>query len=286
MLSISRIVRHVELGRSAALLEELFRNGRPLPLALRSSLSASAGLAAAALGLQRVVELTYQPGAETFALAVQVAERVLAAVGAAGGAMNGAAGGAAVGAEGGGGMISSGVGAVPGAGFSISTGGAALVLALAALADVRQQSLSVGQGELPDWVERRLAMAERAGLAALREAQMLTEAMGEQLGVRAGLVGDGLTSAVLLWQTASRPAWRRRVGEFLRVDVLERAAGRSKLWRDAVAGPVMRLAEAVTAVGPSDPDWGGSVAVPAGVLAAVRGGVAGRGDWAPPRRAA
>ncbi len=60
MLSVPLILRHFEHGRHEHLLEAIAANGMALPLTLRVRLSQLPG-AAVALGLRRLVELTYGP---------------------------------------------------------------------------------------------------------------------------------------------------------------------------------------------------------------------------------
>jgi len=65
MLSMPRLVRLAESDQYDRLLEEVLRNGRPLPLAARLRLSAAGALAVSAisLALSRMTELTHRPTA-------------------------------------------------------------------------------------------------------------------------------------------------------------------------------------------------------------------------------
>lgn len=65
MLSMPRLVRLAESGQFDRLLDEILRNGRPLPLAARLRLSSPGSLAASAisLALSRMTELTHRPTA-------------------------------------------------------------------------------------------------------------------------------------------------------------------------------------------------------------------------------
>lgn len=63
MLSMPRLVRLAESGQFDRLLDEILRNGRPLPLAARLRLSSPGALAVSAisLALSRMTELTHRP---------------------------------------------------------------------------------------------------------------------------------------------------------------------------------------------------------------------------------
>lgn len=65
MLSMPRLVRLAESGQFDRLLDEILRNGRPLPLAARLRLSSPGALAVSAisLALSRMTELTHRPTA-------------------------------------------------------------------------------------------------------------------------------------------------------------------------------------------------------------------------------
>lgn len=63
MLSMPRLVRLAEQGQYDRLLDEILRNGRPLPLAARLRLSGPGAIAVSAisLALSRMTELTHRP---------------------------------------------------------------------------------------------------------------------------------------------------------------------------------------------------------------------------------
>lgn len=63
MLSMPRLVRLAETGQYDRLLDEVLRNGRPLPLEARLRMTSSGALAASAisLALSRMTELTHRP---------------------------------------------------------------------------------------------------------------------------------------------------------------------------------------------------------------------------------
>lgn len=75
MLSIQLIDKTLQQGDHDRLLRELARNGLVMPLPLRVRLGGS-GIGATAMGLRRLVELTYGPTA----LGRELAERLIAAV--------------------------------------------------------------------------------------------------------------------------------------------------------------------------------------------------------------
>ncbi|MCB9838273.1 MAG: hypothetical protein H6813_02950 [Phycisphaeraceae bacterium] len=79
MLSMPRLVRLAESGQYDRLLEEVLRNGRPLPLAARLRLSNPGMIEASAisLALSRVTELTHRPTSGALDLALRLLDRQL-----------------------------------------------------------------------------------------------------------------------------------------------------------------------------------------------------------------
>lgn len=70
MICLPKLVRQAAASEHGRMLEEVIRNGRPLPLRVRLRLEDPETLPAAALGLalQRVMELTYRPTDTSIAL--------------------------------------------------------------------------------------------------------------------------------------------------------------------------------------------------------------------------
>jgi hypothetical protein len=210
MLTVQRIARLVEGQRWTGLLEELFRNGRPLPLAARARLTEDAGasLAALGLGLQRAVELAYAPDDSLLMLADRLATVLNA-------------------------------GAVGEAAASRPPNPAALAMAARGLADLLDAARDRG------WAMGRGLSGERLR-AALREAAYgLFAAQAHTGAVRPrehGLIGDGLDSALVLWQLMGRTGVMERLDPPVNLRALAAAADRAGLWRDADCAAILDLA--------------------------------------------
>jgi hypothetical protein len=212
MLQVTKLLRLLEAQRYGQVIDEVLRNGRPLPVALRSRLAgeAEARFAALGFGLQRVVELSYAPSAE--------AERLAAAAVDASSELSGGGGGAAV---------------------MVRPSPAAMAILIAGLVDVLGLADSTGC-DLSPGLPGRIRAVIRTACYELAEAQAGLAVRDARSG---GLVGDAVDSSVVLWQLGPRheallglevPSFRR----------LEEAAARLELWRDPVCGPVLALAQA------------------------------------------
>ncbi len=234
MLHLAKLHRLAEQERHEVLLDEVLRNGRPLPLAARARLSEAGGVRLASLGfaLQRGVELSYQPTPAIEALArltVNALNELADPAGPAGRERPVAAG-----AQG-------------------PCGAGAIAAALAGLADVLQQADSVGGSgvDLSPGLPGRIRAAIRAGAYALFEAQGRLAA--RSLPWR-GLVGDPLDSSLVLWQLCARAELcgeRGLVSELVNWPELEQAVERLNLWRNPDCAALLNLAQA----GASAPAW-------------------------------
>lgn len=207
MLQVTKLLRLVGNERHGQVIEEILRNGRPLPVAVRSRLAepASARLASLGLAMQRVVELTYMPTAEAAHLAAAAVD-----------AWNEREGAHAD---------------VP---------AAATAILVAGLADVLSQVESTSS-DLPPGLPGRIRATIRAAcyeLAATQEGEAVRNPR------QAGLVGGAIDSVVVLWQLAPR---EHALSGFKspNLDDLECAATRLELWRDPACGQVLALAHAV-----------------------------------------
>jgi hypothetical protein len=203
MISLQRIQRLAEAQRHAALLDEVITNGRPLPLSARLILSRSAaeGISALALGLQRAVELSYLATPASFMLARRLCRVTLDA------------------------LASTKVGP--------DLSPAALALALAAWADLREQADLAGQN-LDTTLDREMAHAEQTAAYALFECQQ--RAIASQHGV----IATPVESALIIWQVGERPDLRERIAPSLDLALLRRSLGRAR--READVRAVLDLA--------------------------------------------
>jgi hypothetical protein len=212
MISVDRIERWAGRGQFEALLEGVIQNGRPLPLALRLRLSAPESLevASLALGLQRVMELSYCPHPGALGLARRLCGRL--------------AGMAEVAAE-----------QRPMAG--------ALVAAVGGLLALREQLRLFGHPGL-----ERLEGEIEAALAAVNHALLEAAARSGSSPACRGLIGDGVESAAVLWQLAVCPEARAALPA-LDEGALRRALHRSGSWKDSACVALLTLAEAAAAAG-------------------------------------
>lgn len=163
MISLPKLVRMASEGEHARMLDEVVRNGRPLPLAIRLRLEEGQTLPAAALGLAltRVTELTYRPSDVACTLAAMLIDCR---------------------------RDDGSFGSV-----------AATAIAAAALLAVADQIDALPGGRasgvyIDIELERRIRHAAESALYALAQAQRTDEAAGD------GLIGDEIDSAIALWR--------------------------------------------------------------------------------------
>lgn len=209
MISIPRLTKLAAEASYERLMDEVTRNGRPLPLAVRLRLTDPGSLAPAALGLalQRVVELTYRPTPASRDLLA----RLLGHQGADGGFGAGEA--------------------------SVSS----TAVALSALLGVASQINVLPRAALELWMsaEEKAALDQAigAGLHFLSMAQESGE--GGALLREPGLIGDEIDSAVVLWQLGLQPRFARAV----RFEALLTAVDAHGLRHRACTGPLLRQIE-------------------------------------------
>lgn len=174
MISLPKLVRMASEAEHARMLDEVVRNGRPLPLAVRLRLEDGATLPAAALGLAltRVTELTYRPTDVACSLASLLLERR---------------------------QSDGSFGSV-----------AATAIAAAALLAVADQLDSLPGGRaagryLDIALEHNIRSAVEGAMYALAQAQTLDDEC------RDGLIGDDIDSAICLWQLGFDTRFARAV---------------------------------------------------------------------------
>jgi hypothetical protein len=210
MISIDRIERWAGRGQFEALLDGVIQNGRPLPLALRLRLSAPESLevASLALGLQRIMELSYcpHPGA------LGVARRLC-------GHLND----------------------LPEADVEQRPMAAALVAAVGGLLALREQLRLFGHPGLD-----RLEGEIDSGIAAVNHALLEAAARSGSSPALRGLIGDGVESAAVLWQLAACPEARAALPA-VDAQALRRGLHRSGAWKDSACAALLTLAEAAEA---------------------------------------
>jgi hypothetical protein len=211
MLTVSRISRLAALGRFDHLLDELIRNGRPLPVAARARLAEgrSAALTAVSLGAQRALELAYAPDSTLTGLLQQLVDLTAVTL---------------RDAE-----------ALPAAN---RPGPVALATAARALCDL------LDTGEARGWALVRGELGDRARdtLAGVAYALFVTQAgRAARVPREAGLVGDGLDSALVLWQLGGDDRLAGRLNPPLEISRLAEAADRAGLWRQPDCAAVLAL---------------------------------------------
>lgn len=174
MLNLPRIARLAVAGDFERMLEEVCRNGRPLPLPVRLRLSEPAGLPAAAAGLalQRVTQLTYRPTPVSISLA-----RALVSLG-----------------------DDSGL-------FGTVAATAVALAGLLAFSDQVRTLPATAQVD-PD-LRASIDASIAAALHRLHRAQ--EESPAALLGERPTLIGDELDSAIALWQLGLDPRFAAAV---------------------------------------------------------------------------
>jgi hypothetical protein len=185
MLNLPRLSRLVESGEFERILEEVSRNGRPLPIGVRLRLSEPAGLPPSAMGLalQRVCELTYRPTPLAVALARGILDRQDA-----------------------GGL------------FGTLSATAVALAALFSFSDQLALLTSAAAAErfgVDEDLARKVRRAVEAAVHRLHRAQ--EESPAGRLGEPPTLIGDELDSAIVLWQLGLEPRFTAavRFGELL-----------------------------------------------------------------------
>lgn len=164
MISLPKLVRMASEGEYERMLDEVVRNGRPLPLAVRLRLEQSETLPAAALGLAltRITELTYRPSDVACTLAALLIER-----------------------------------RAPDGAFGSVASTAIAAAALLAVSD-QLDALPAGRGA-GVYIDPRLEAAVRdsaqSALHALAQAQS-----DDAEDANDGLIGDDIDSAITLWR--------------------------------------------------------------------------------------
>ncbi len=174
MLNLPRLARLAVAGDFERILEEVTRNGKPLPLPVRLRLSESRGLPAAALGLalQRVTQLTYRPTP----VAISLARGIVAL-------------------------------ADPSGLFGTIAATAPALAGLLAFTD-QLRSLPTSAHPDPELV-RSIDLAIANSLHRLHRAQ--EESPAARLGEPPTLIGDELDSAIVLWQLGLEPRFTSRI---------------------------------------------------------------------------
>jgi hypothetical protein len=165
MISLPRIVRLAAAHRFDTLLEDVLRNGRVLPLALRLRLAAdpeTLPATALALGLQRFLELTLGPTPQAIDLARALLDRQR-----------------------------------PGDSFGSVPATAAAIAALTLLDDTL--AAAPGLDPIADTLRSRIGQAIDDGVAALRDAR---DNAPSTLLANRPLMGDELDTLIALWQLA------------------------------------------------------------------------------------
>lgn len=215
MLNLPRLARLAETGEFDRLINDVARNGRPLPLGVRLRLSEAGSLPAAALGLalQRVVQLTYRPNHVSCLLVrLLLAQRDQA----------GAFG-----------------------------GHASTAVALAALFAFADQVATLPGGRDPaaagpsapidPALHTEIHRAIAGALHALHAAQNpgvvggVAARRGGLFQSSGGLIGDELDSAIVLWQLGLEP----RFAAAVRLEDLLTAAFSRGMHHDRTAGPLL-----------------------------------------------
>ncbi len=168
MISLPKLVRLVAASEHGRMLEEVVRNGRPLPLRVRLRLEDAETLPAAALGLalQRVTELTYRPTDTSLSLLFGLLEL-----------------------------------ARPDGAFGSI---AATAVALAAMHSTLDQLGSLPRGAegrfMAPELESRCRWAAVSALHSLAQAQRCADLDDSSEPIADGLIGDEIDSTITLWQ--------------------------------------------------------------------------------------
>jgi len=204
MISLSKIERWTNAERFEDLLDAVLSNGRPLPLALRLRLEQADGSRLSSAGLG--LQRAVELSYFPAPAAIQLGRVIAEAL-----------------------VLNPARGEIP---IAASAVAAAALVDLVAQCEACQMALSP---ELEHLIEDALAVFGRR----LFEAQ--TTSAG---GASEGLIGDEIDTAVVLWQSATRPGLCSVVGAFARLDLAERAVQRAGLWRRAETAPILLLATA------------------------------------------
>jgi len=171
MISLPKLARLAEARRYDDLLEEVTRNGRPLPLEIRLRLAEpeAAPIAGLALAIQRVCELTYRPTPVLLELASRLLE------------------------------LQRPAGDFPG-------GPGVTALAFGALADIEAMLDALPGDPSPRYIDADLARSISG--AAARSLEALTHAQREGDD---GLIGDELDTTIALWRLLDSPRLGARI---------------------------------------------------------------------------
>lgn len=204
MVNAARIDRMLRSARHEQLLDEVLSNGRRLPLAARAILAQDGvvELAAHALALQRLVELTYSIPPGSLQLAQHLTQHLTQFTHA-----------------------------------DRPTHAIAAVLAVASLYDLASQALSTGTAP-PPWLADALDRLYPQVAYDLFDLSMQTATRNPHLR---GLIDTPLTSALLLWQIHPRPGLAAALQPVFNTADLAHAAVRLHLWRDHDAGRILAL---------------------------------------------
>jgi hypothetical protein len=191
MLQVAKLLRLVENRRHGQVVDEVLRNGRPLPVAVRARLADAANVRLAALGLalQRTVELAYAPTADAETLAH---EAVAAWQTRAAGAV-------------------AGTGEPSAAAIAMLIAGLCDLLALAEASGGASGGVGGGGGcDLAPGLSGRIRAVVREACYELSAAQAGSAVREPR---NAGLVGDGLDSVVVsVWNHSILRPWSERSG--------------------------------------------------------------------------
>lgn len=178
MISLPRIARQMVEGQFDAILSDVVRNGRPLPLSVRLRLSEPEALPVSALGLalQRVLELTYRPTEVSIALLRGLLDRARE----------------------------------DGSFGSLSATAVALASMLAFRAQIDALP-GVKSGAVDRYLDPALDGALRRSIEGALGALSAAWDIAQDEAIGPALLGDEIDTAVALWQLAFAPAFGRAV---------------------------------------------------------------------------
>lgn len=242
MISLPRLARLAESREFDRLLDEVIRNGRPLPLAIRLRLCDPEALPAAAVGLalQRVVQLTYKPTPLSAMLARMLVEMQHedGSFGTAGSTAIAVAGLLALADQ---------VRSLPRAWARLDEGASTRERSTSerdasGVSGDHQSFVHTSRFSEGDFhVDRRGSstlreQVEHAALIALHAMHEMQErSVASLLDGQPGLIGDKLDSAIVLWQLGADPRFTHAV----RYDDLLNAAVDAGVAHDRVSAPLV-----------------------------------------------